>query len=73
MVVAGPDVYSYHKEDTERYILANLNIVSGSVFGILALLLCRAFLFASQGMKFPKLPCLELHELKKILEHLKAT
>ncbi|XP_026715926.1 A disintegrin and metalloproteinase with thrombospondin motifs 13 isoform X1 [Athene cunicularia] len=26
MVVAGPDVYSYHKEDTERYILANLNI-----------------------------------------------
>uniref|UniRef100_A0A803VS30 ADAM metallopeptidase with thrombospondin type 1 motif 13 n=1 Tax=Ficedula albicollis TaxID=59894 RepID=A0A803VS30_FICAL len=26
MVVAGPDVYLYHKEDTERYILANLNI-----------------------------------------------
>lgn len=36
MVVAGPDVYLYHKEDTERYILANLNIVSGSVFGILS-------------------------------------
>lgn len=35
MVVAGPDVYSYHKEDTERYVLANLNIVSGSVFGML--------------------------------------
>lgn len=31
MVVAGPDVYLYHKEDTERYILANLNIVSASV------------------------------------------
>ncbi|XP_064027482.1 A disintegrin and metalloproteinase with thrombospondin motifs 13 isoform X5 [Pogoniulus pusillus] len=26
MVVAGPDVYSYHREDTERYILTNLNI-----------------------------------------------
>ncbi|PKU35186.1 disintegrin/metalloproteinase [Limosa lapponica baueri] len=26
MVVAGPDVYLYHKEDTERYILTNLNI-----------------------------------------------
>nr|XP_030142214.3 A disintegrin and metalloproteinase with thrombospondin motifs 13 isoform X6 [Taeniopygia guttata] len=26
MVVAGPDVYLYHREDTERYILANLNI-----------------------------------------------
>ncbi|XP_033923530.1 A disintegrin and metalloproteinase with thrombospondin motifs 13 isoform X6 [Melopsittacus undulatus] len=26
MVIAGPDVYLYHKEDTERYILANLNI-----------------------------------------------
>ncbi|KAM9370808.1 A disintegrin and metalloproteinase with thrombospondin motifs 13 [Phaethornis superciliosus] len=26
MVVAGPDVYLYHQEDTERYILANLNI-----------------------------------------------
>ncbi|RMB93373.1 hypothetical protein DUI87_30068 [Hirundo rustica rustica] len=26
MVVAGPDVYLYHKEDTERYVLANLNI-----------------------------------------------
>uniref|UniRef100_A0A8B9CY54 ADAM metallopeptidase with thrombospondin type 1 motif 13 n=1 Tax=Anser brachyrhynchus TaxID=132585 RepID=A0A8B9CY54_9AVES len=26
MVVAGPDVYLHHKEDTERYILANLNI-----------------------------------------------
>lgn len=34
-MVAGPDVYSYHKEDTERYVLANLNIVSGSVFGML--------------------------------------
>lgn len=36
MVVAGPDVYLYHREDTERYILANLNIVSGSVLGILS-------------------------------------
>uniref|UniRef100_A0A8B9FW87 ADAM metallopeptidase with thrombospondin type 1 motif 13 n=1 Tax=Amazona collaria TaxID=241587 RepID=A0A8B9FW87_9PSIT len=26
MVIAGPDVYLYHREDTERYILANLNI-----------------------------------------------
>ncbi|XP_071430224.1 A disintegrin and metalloproteinase with thrombospondin motifs 13 isoform X2 [Pithys albifrons albifrons] len=26
MVVAGPDVFSYHREDTERYVLANLNI-----------------------------------------------
>ncbi|XP_050175941.1 A disintegrin and metalloproteinase with thrombospondin motifs 13 isoform X1 [Myiozetetes cayanensis] len=26
MVVAGPDVFLYHREDTERYILANLNI-----------------------------------------------
>uniref|UniRef100_A0A8B9V4X2 ADAM metallopeptidase with thrombospondin type 1 motif 13 n=1 Tax=Anas zonorhyncha TaxID=75864 RepID=A0A8B9V4X2_9AVES len=26
MVIAGPDVYLHHKEDTERYILANLNI-----------------------------------------------
>lgn len=26
MVVAGPDVYMYHQEDTERYILTNLNI-----------------------------------------------
>lgn len=36
MVVAGPDVYLYHREDTERYILANLNIVSASVLGILS-------------------------------------
>lgn len=35
-MVAGPDVYLYHKEDTERYVLANLNIVSASEFGILA-------------------------------------
>lgn len=36
MVVAGPDVYLYHKEDTERYILANLNIVSSFLFGLLS-------------------------------------
>ncbi|XP_054853580.1 A disintegrin and metalloproteinase with thrombospondin motifs 13 isoform X2 [Eublepharis macularius] len=26
LVVAGPDVFQFHKEDTERYILTNLNI-----------------------------------------------
>uniref|UniRef100_A0A452HFX3 Peptidase M12B domain-containing protein n=1 Tax=Gopherus agassizii TaxID=38772 RepID=A0A452HFX3_9SAUR len=26
LVVVGPDVYQFHKEDTERYILTNLNI-----------------------------------------------
>uniref|UniRef100_A0A8C8R5I1 ADAM metallopeptidase with thrombospondin type 1 motif 13 n=1 Tax=Pelusios castaneus TaxID=367368 RepID=A0A8C8R5I1_9SAUR len=26
LVVVGPDVYQFHREDTERYILANLNI-----------------------------------------------
>ncbi|XP_061460434.1 A disintegrin and metalloproteinase with thrombospondin motifs 13 isoform X2 [Rhineura floridana] len=26
LVVVGPDVYHFHKEDTERYILTNLNI-----------------------------------------------
>lgn len=36
MVIAGPDVYLYHKEDTERYILANLNIVSRFLFGLLS-------------------------------------
>ena len=36
MVVAGPDVYLYHKEDTERYILANLNIVSSFLFALLS-------------------------------------
>lgn len=36
MVVAGPDVYLYHKEDTERYILTNLNIVSSFLFGLLS-------------------------------------
>ncbi|XP_063172520.1 uncharacterized protein LOC134506300 [Candoia aspera] len=28
LVVVGPDVYQFHKEDTEKYILTNLNIVS---------------------------------------------
>ena len=28
MVVVGPDVQQVHKQDTERYILTNLNIVS---------------------------------------------
>lgn len=36
MVIAGPDVYLYHKEDTERYILTNLNIVSSFLFGLLS-------------------------------------
>lgn len=27
MVVVGPDVQQVHKQDTERYILTNLNIV----------------------------------------------
>ncbi|OXB76312.1 UNVERIFIED_CONTAM: hypothetical protein H355_006723, partial [Colinus virginianus] len=31
MVVAGPDVYMHHKEDTERYILANLNIATVNI------------------------------------------
>lgn len=35
MVVAGPDVYSHHREDTERYILTNLNIVSSFLSGLL--------------------------------------
>lgn len=30
MVVVGPDVQQVHKQDTERYILTNLNIVSMS-------------------------------------------
>lgn len=34
--MAGPDVYLYHKEDTERYILTNLNIVSSFPFGLLS-------------------------------------
>lgn len=28
LVVVGPDVHEVHKQDTERYILTNLNIVS---------------------------------------------
>lgn len=28
MVVVGPDVQQVHKQDTERYILTNLNIVN---------------------------------------------
>nr|XP_042710257.1 uncharacterized protein LOC101944645 isoform X1 [Chrysemys picta bellii] len=36
LVVVGPDVYQFHKEDTERYILTNLNIVSGFLFGFSA-------------------------------------
>ncbi|ETE58790.1 hypothetical protein L345_15487, partial [Ophiophagus hannah] len=28
LVVVGPDVYQFHKEETERYILTNLNIES---------------------------------------------
>lgn len=28
LVVAGPDVQQVHKQDTERYILTNLNIVN---------------------------------------------
>lgn len=28
LVVVGPDVQQVHKQDTERYILTNLNIVS---------------------------------------------
>lgn len=28
LVVVGPDVHQVHKQDTERYILTNLNIVS---------------------------------------------
>lgn len=30
LVVVGPDVQQVHKQDTERYILTNLNIVSMS-------------------------------------------
>lgn len=30
LVAVGPDVYQAHQEDTERYVLTNLNIVSGS-------------------------------------------
>lgn len=29
LVAVGPDVYQVHQEDTERYVLTNLNIVSG--------------------------------------------
>lgn len=29
LVAVGPDVYQAHQEDTERYVLTNLNIVSG--------------------------------------------
>lgn len=28
LVVVGPDVQQVHKQDTERYMLTNLNIVS---------------------------------------------
>lgn len=28
LVVVGPDVQQVHKQDTERYILTNLNIVN---------------------------------------------
>lgn len=31
LVVVGPDVQQVHKQDTERYILTNLNIVSLSI------------------------------------------
>lgn len=38
MVVVGPDTFQFHREDTERYILTNLNIVSSAggcgLFGI---------------------------------------
>lgn len=30
LVVVGPDVQQVHKQDTERYILTNLNIVNMS-------------------------------------------
>lgn len=30
LVVVGPDVQQVHKQDTERYILTNLNIVNTS-------------------------------------------
>lgn len=30
LVAVGPDVYQAHREDTERYVLTNLNIVSGA-------------------------------------------
>ena len=30
LVVVGPDVQQVHKQDTERYILTNLNIVNPS-------------------------------------------
>lgn len=29
LVAVGPDVSRAHQEDTERYVLTNLNIVSG--------------------------------------------
>uniref|UniRef100_A0A7M4EJ42 ADAM metallopeptidase with thrombospondin type 1 motif 13 n=1 Tax=Crocodylus porosus TaxID=8502 RepID=A0A7M4EJ42_CROPO len=32
LVAAGPDVYQFHREHTERYILTNLNIVSSLLF-----------------------------------------
>lgn len=41
LVVVGPDVQQVHKQDTERYMLTNLNIVSlrwertGSGLGLL--------------------------------------
>lgn len=31
LVVVGPDVQQFHKQDTERYVLTNLNIVRLSV------------------------------------------
>lgn len=30
LVAVGPDVYQAHREDTERYVLTNLKIVSCS-------------------------------------------
>lgn len=33
LVAVGPDVHRAHREDTERYVLTNLNMVSARVGG----------------------------------------
>ncbi|TRY60195.1 hypothetical protein DNTS_003804, partial [Danionella cerebrum] len=30
-VVVGPDVYDFHRQDTERYVLTNLNIITANI------------------------------------------
>ena len=44
LVVVGPEVQQVHKQDTERYILTNLNIVSMDAVMRVCVCVCAAHL-----------------------------